>query len=376
MAQEHQATATLSSESLALYSHAMAQLKKEATALLSDADKATGREAQVKILRELLLRVERHGRLALVYGLLGGKEPASLSVRGSAIKARIRSLEQAADTLDYGLKHLASRIHAKPVYIYPPTTGLSREITPFASAVKDRLSTHLKTRYLPEQARYSLVGRYLRLESGIELTYHLMEGNKTLGTYMAWFLPSAYKGYSTEPVSQDFGRLIASGMVVSDTFRVDVKTEHGRNGLLYKKGETVKLLVKLNRPGYFYMVSHCFKERDYSYVVELSEGQGNRKFISYIGPDEAGKWVMLGEFECVAPFGVETLQVFASTQDLEGRVPKTDLDANTQLYKVGGKAQGLALPQEALATTRGLMLKKRKKAAFAEASLTLTTLSH
>lgn len=374
---EFQATARLTGEALPLYRKELPRVREKIDLALAKADDAETHAEKIVHLQDALTRIDRFERLSLVALLLGETRFPPLGITDAEIKSRIRRLETQADTLDDGLKFMAKGITQKGVYIFPPTTGASREVTPFAGAVKDHLSVYVATCPDLAAAAYIMTGEYTILDDAVELTYRLTDHRQhTLRTTMAWFLPPAYKGYRIKPATLDFERLITSGMVVSSDFHVDIKTADGRCDLLYKKGDKLTLLVKMNRPGYFYLMGHAFKDQDYTYLVQLSEAPGNRKFIAYVGPDEAGKWMELGEFEAVAPFGVETLQVFAATRDLEEEIPATFCDLITNLYKVGTPETGKALPAETVTATRGLMLKKKKQSAHAEASLTITTMAH
>lgn len=373
---EFSATARLSEEALPLYSSEIAVTRRAITRTLAKADTCKSHAEKIAVLEEALTALDRFQRLSLVARLLGGVAPAASEVTEAGLKARIRKLEQKADTLDDGLKRMARHFTQKGIYIFPPATGTSREVTPFASAVKNHLSVFLDTCPTPASAAFILIGEYTVTGQGIELTCRLMDRQQnTQQTAMACFLPSACQGYRTQPETLDFEKLIASGLVVSSDFSVDIKTADGRTDLLYTSGESITLLIRMNRPGYFYLMGHAFKETPYTYLVELNDAPGDRRFISYVGPDDAGKWIELGEFEAVAPFGVETVQIYAATGDLEANVPSTFQDPTTGLFKVGSPKTGGSSPSKAVATTRGLMRKKKKEAAHAEASLTITTMS-
>jgi len=370
---DYKADARLTPRTLPLYETELAAVLEKINQTLTKTDHATTHAEQKALLQDILTRIDRFERLRLIARLLGTQQAFALAVTEAEVKARIWRLEKKADTLDDGLKPMAEKISKSGIYIFPPTTGLSREITPFASAVKDHLAMHLATCPDLASADYIMTGGYRILSDGIELTYRVMDREQnTIQTIMGWFLPRAYQGYRITPATLDFERLVASGIVVTSDFKVDLKTTDGRSDLLYKKGDRIILLMKMNRPGYFYIMSHAFKNQAYSYLIHLNDTPGNRKFISYIGPDEAGKWIELGEFEAAPPFGVETLHVFAATEDLENRVPKTFLDPDTHLYKVGASPQTEASPSNAVVATRGLMIKRKKQSVHAETSLTIT----
>lgn len=331
------------------------------------------------ILKETLAELDQYYKYRIVAQFLGSENIPEIDLTKAEIKARISRLLQKADTLDFGARIAAAEFNEKNIYIFPPTTKDSREITEFASAVKDRLSVHMDTVISPKIADYFLTGRYQALDGGLELTYHLLDkGYNTVRTSVVSFLPAAYGKYETRPKTVDFDKLLKTGIVVSKDLRPAISTSMGTRDLLFKKGETFRLLAKMNTPGYFYLVVHTLKTAaKYSYAVDLQEGAGDRKFVYYINADDVNKWVELGEFEVVPPYGVETVQMMASTGDLMDKIPPTHYDIKTRLYKIGND------PSSAVLLTRGIIRKERlkneegtsdPKAYFAEANLVLTTI--
>lgn len=339
---------------------------------LAAVEKADSSSAKTELFKSILANIDQYYKYSIVARLMHSKKIPEISITATEIKNRLKKLERKADTIDFGIKILTRNIKKENIYIYPPTTGYSSEITQFGSSVKDSLMKYLKATSRPDSATCYLSGEYKILKNGIELTVHLLDkkGN-TLQTEMAFFKPSAYKDYQIKPVSIDFEKLIQSDHVVSGNFRADIRTEKGKRDLLYKKNDTMRLFVKMNRPGYFYFLVHNLKKEKYSYLVNFNDEPGNRKFVYYVSGDYVNKWVELGEFTIVAPFGVETLQLFASTKDIADSVPSSFYDDRTGLYKIGKKS-GEAKPEKALATTRGLMMKKKTEKT--EASLIFTSL--
>jgi len=122
------------------------------------------------------------------------------------------------------------------------------------------------------------------------------------------------------------------------------------------------------RSGYFYLVGHT-KTRgvEKSYLLDLQDAPGNRKFINYVNADDANRWISLGEFEVQPPFGIESLQIIASSKDLVDAVPNTSFDGSYYLISNNLK--------EGVALTRGLVKKKKKaeKLKPAEAVLMFST---
>jgi len=370
--------AVLTSASAPLYEKELQTLSVQIAKNLDSLKSATSAEIKGDLLRGVLTQVEQYYSLRIVAQFLHCENIPDISVTAEDISARLAELEKKADSLAFGAKILAKNITAKNIYVYPPTPRNSSEVTSFGSAVKDHLAAQLKTVTHPDKAGAFLTGTYTLLKDGLELTCNLTDlNNKILASSVVFFTPDAYKSYQVEPVSLDFEKLMSEGHVVSGDFRVDIRTTQGKSDLLFKKGDSLKILVKMNKPGYFYLVSHNFKKNNYSYIINFSEEQGNRKFVSYVDGDSANRWIELGDFEVVAPFGVETLQMVASTEDLVNSVPPTFFDRETGLYTISDslskKGRPLASePGSALSATRGLIMKK--KSATAEAVLVFTSM--
>ncbi len=370
--------AILTSSSGELYEKELRNVEGQIAKNLDNLKITSANDAKADLLRRILTQVEQYYSLRIVAQFLKCENIPEIPVTAEDIAGRLSELEKKADSLSFGAKVLARGFTRKNIYIYPPTPQNSSEVTSFGSAVKDHLGTNLSTVNHPDKADCFLTGSYMILKDGLELTCHLADRNhKVLASNVVFFKPEAYKSYQVEPVSLDFEKLVKEGHVVSGDFKVDIKTAQGKSDLLFKKGDSLKILVKMNRPGYFYLVSHNFKKNNYSYIINFSEETGNRKFVYYVDGDSANRWIELGDFEVVAPFGVETLQMVAATDDLVNSVPPTFFDRETGLYTIsdasGKKGKPLASePESALSATRGLIMKK--KSATSEAVLVFTSM--
>ncbi|MBU1170611.1 MAG: DUF4384 domain-containing protein [Proteobacteria bacterium] len=373
--------AILNSSATVLYEKELQKTADLIAQNITNLEKKISNAAKVKLLQGILAQIEQYYKLRIVAQFLKSNAIPEISVTTDDIAGRLSALEKKADTLDFGIRILARNFDGKNLYIYPPTAEQSNEVTQFGRAVKDHLATVLKTCPTPDKADLFITGSYKILNNGVELTCHLTDKtSNTLKTGLVFFLPSAYEGYTVKPLSLDFEKLVQAGYVLPGNFRVDLKTEKGKHDLLYTRGDTMKLLVKLNKPGYFYLVSHNIKENGtYSYIIHFTDDAGDRKFVYYVDGDAVNKWLELGEFDVVPPFGVETLQMVAATDDLISRVPQNYLDTKTGLYTIGetgGKNRGLPVPskpEKALTSTRGLMMKKQS--AVAEAVLMFTSMN-
>lgn len=371
--------AVLHFSNVRLYESELRKIKGLIRKNVSNYNQSTTHAGKVALLATILTDIDQYYKYRIVAQLMHSRKIPEITVTAAEIKNRLKKLEKKADTISFGAKLLARDIQEKRIFVYPPTTTNSSEITQFGSAVKDHLSKYLNTVSTPVAASYFLSGDYQILNNGIELTCRLLDpkGN-TLKTAMTYFLPSAYKDYQIKPTTLDFEKLLTSGYIVSGDFKVDIKTEKGRRDLLYRGGDIMRLFVKMNKPGYFYFVIHNLKNEKYSYIVNFTEEQSNRKFVYHINGDYVNKWIELGKFSVVPPFGVETLQLFASTNDIIEGVPPCFHDTTTGLYKLGSKKQGkiqsAESPSTVMTATRGLIMKQ--KASTAEASLVFTSMGN
>jgi hypothetical protein len=365
--------AVLKDDSLVLYERELNNLLNDIKQNLLTVKKSSSTSEKSRLLKSTYAKLTQFIKFRTVAQFFNSKKVPELAITKSEIRNMIKKIEGKADTLEFGLKRLSRDFLIKSVYIHPPSTRNTNEVTQFASRVKDILSTFIPSERSKRDAEFYLIGEYSILKDGIDLTYTLMDKeNNTLKTSIVTFLPIAYRSYDYKPKTVDFAKLIKTGLVVSSDFRTDIITSAGRKNLLFKKGNSLKLMVKMTKPGYFYLLVHSFKkDGKYSYLINFDESRGNRKFIKYVNPDDVNKWIIIGEFEVVPPFGVETMQMIASTTDLVDKVPVNYEDSTTQLYKLGGK------PMNNVTLTRGLMLKKTKnskKALSAESVLTFTTM--
>ncbi len=372
-------TAILNSESVVrLYGAQINEIKKNIDTLQRLIEKSSSRMEKYQLYTEILTGLKQYYKYKTVAILLGSKNIPDIDITEVEIKNQLRKLEEKVDDLTMAAKLIARAMGDRDrIYIYPPTTRNSHEITQFADAVKKRLSAHVKTVQNPKDANFFLKGSYHILSNGkvgIELTYFLVDSEfNTVLSKIISLLPETYAGYQVRPKTLSFDKLLYEGFVVSNEFKIEITTNRGRTNLLFKEREEAEFLVKMNNPGYFYIVGHVVKpgNEQYSYVIDFDatgEIRGDRKFIQYVNIDDVNKWISLGKFEIVAPFGVESLQLIASSKDLIDSLPFHGYDVETQLHVVSKD------PNKAVMNTRAIKKKISKKVKSAEAVLLFTTM--
>jgi hypothetical protein len=292
----------------------------------------------------------------------------SPSISQLMVQERLAALESRVTTLDLAAILLAREINVDSLYISPPALQNSREITPFSTAMWQALKQQLKSTGDQTSANYHYRGQYQVHAQGLRLSYNLIDhdGN-TVKAKVVELTPDSYQRFRTTALAPDFDTLLHKGYAVASDFKIQLSTNKGSSQLLFKKGETAQLLVKLNKAGYFYMVGHSKNnETEISYLLDVNEANRNRRFISYINADDVNKWVSIGEFDISPPFGVESLQLIASENDLVNKLPEYTFDNVSGYYVVARNIEkGVDLTRK----TRGL--KKKKNTLIAETAETV-----
>lgn len=360
-----------SSKSLALYEQKLNELLQSLISLEQRIAKATESE-RYELLTQTLTVIEQYEKYRAVSQLLGETHSDAPPRSKADTEAQLRALEKSVSSIEFAAQVLTKGLKTDAVYIYPAVPHGSHEVTAFARVMRDRISQKMPSVDSPEKAQTYFKGEYEILESSMHLTYRLLDtSGNTLETRIATLSPVAYKGLQIKPATADFDRLLHEGLAVSSDFHAEITTNRGSDEVLFDEKEEVELMVKLNRPSYFYVVGHVInKGENYSYLLEMEHADNDRRFIRYVNADEVNKWLNIGRFEVEAPFGVESLQLMASSDDPINRLPNHPLDSKSALYVTASNAQ------QGIIKTRALKPKRTQadKQYQTEAVLMFTTM--
>lgn len=330
-----------------------------------------GQNAQLDTLYTILAELNQYEKLRLVERFLSGRETnlTAPSVSIEQINATIDDLEDSVGSLEVAAKLIGRRLKYEKIYVAPVTLANSREVTPFSSALTEQLKTKINSVHNRSHANYFLNGRYQQSKSGIRVSYNLSDkDSNTVEAIVVSMLPRSYKDYRTTPLAPDFDQLLHHGYAVSNEFKTSLVTNKGMRNLVFHEGEEVELLMKMNKPGYFYLVGHTKNtESEQSYLIELNDAPGDRRFIGYTNADDVNKWVSLGEFVAEKPFGLESIQLLASTNDLLGALPSYKYVSSSGYYVISHKIE------QGVRMTRGLKKVKKSESSSAESVLMFTT---
>jgi len=334
-------------------------------------NKNKNKHSEYQYLSEMLAKHNQFHKYVLVARFIGLKDIPDLSMTASQIKNKLLTIESAAPDLDLAAELLTRDLPDERYYVYAVQQQGSQEVTELARLLRDKVMTKVKSFDDSRQASFIMKGHYEIHRDGISVTYRVVNDfGETHATRVAKLAKSAYEDLDYKSKSIDFNKLLHEGYVVSNKFHTEIITNQGKSDLLFTDGETVELYVRLNQPGYFYIVAHNTTDGR-SYIMDLNEVPGDRRFIQYVNADQANRWISLGSFEVGEPYGVENLQLIASNKDFVGQLPGNYYDNQAELYFL---REGSV--KSAMLRTRGLKRKKSKKqqALTSEATLTITTM--
>ncbi len=154
---------------------------------------------------------------------------------------------------------------------------------------------------------------------------------------------------------------------VVEDFKVEVISNKGKRGVIFKEGEDAEFFVRLNKPGFYYVVGHTKNQKmELSYLLNLHHLEDQVRFIQEIDSDSSNKWESLGKFTVEPPFGLESLQVIASNKKIE-KLPPHAKDDETGLHVISKKII------EGIQKTRAFKPKKKKTIKSAEAVILIET---
>jgi hypothetical protein len=318
-------------------------------------------------LTEWFAWLDQYRRVHTVLSLFSSAARPEVEWDEAALRHRaVKNLSPLVSTKDVArlVKAEVDRARVSGVRIIAPVRADNSEVTGLSGSIADELRSLVSTP--GEAARYTLDGRYERIDGRILLTLFLMDATFNTERVFMFALPAATEqSFRALPAAGGFAETLSRGLVRIDSLDqgvgpiagiadkvmgVDVRTERGQRGLYYRPGDRDRLLVKLDRPGYYYIVGHVEKANThFSYLMEIGEPGGNR-FVRRVSAEGANRWQTIGEFTVEPPLGLEAVQVFATSEPPDRALPPARLDPARKLYVIGVD------PIETIKRTRGLVL--------------------
>ncbi len=365
-----------SSASLRLYEEQLRQLSSEITEAYSIISNTRDNGAKYALLNSLLPQISNFNKYRLVASYLGSQSIPTINISETRVKSEILQLASDISDLNTASRILTDSITQRMVFVEPPKYQNYTEVTDFAIAMKNFIIANVRNATEDRnRADYFFSGTYTISGNFMEMIYKLTdkEGAIILSRVIR-ISQNAYSNYTYTPRSLEFERQLRDGLVLNRDFVVELTTNKGSENLLFKTGELVKLYIKANRAGSFYIASHIFQDNTdkYSYILDLNpQSSGNNRFIIKIEENQIGSWIDIGEFSVEPPFGYETLQIVGAPTNMAllSMIPPTVYDTQTGFFKISNN------PSEGLSATRGLRLNQSQQSInqTTEATLSIRT---
>lgn len=361
-----------SKDSLYLYEENLKNLFSEINKTLELISKENDKTKLFELYSNLQLNFDMFNKYKIVALLLESKNIPHLSITANEIKIKLSELTRLVESLDLAAKLISKPFTQKQIFVYPAKNGISAEITPFSKVFKEKLSSYINQVHTPKEAKLFLSGSYEILKDKIFMSYTLMDNeHKIIKQNGINISNKAYEGLDVKPKSITFDEEIHSGFLKSNELKIDISfKKYGSKDILLFEDDLVDLVVRSNKPIYFYLIGHILHDdKKSSYLVELQpDAYGKNKFVYRFGGSDVNIPVSLGEFEISEPFGFESIQMFASTKDIKDDIPNCTVDEH-ELCVIGDN------PTKVIAKTRALVRPKKdkKKVLKAEAILEYTT---
>jgi hypothetical protein len=267
-------------------------------------------------------------------------------------------MENKISTIKMAGKILTKNITQQDIYINPVKLNQSNEITQFAKILKDNMAENLKIIKSPKNAKYFINGTYEILKDSIFITIHLSDiNNNILKTKTITIDKNSYKNLSYKLKFKSFDESLNNNFIKSGKLFVNIgfKGYNRVNGIDLRKNDTVDIVVKTNKSICYFLLGHTLTQDDkFSYLLTI-----NSSFINRITGNNVNQLItIVDNVPILAPFGNETLQIFASTFDKKGNcplvIPKC-IENSDEYCVIDG------LPQNIISNTRALNLNKRKQ---------------
>jgi len=335
--------------------------------------------AQEASLLKLLDAYLEFERLSYVARALGSKSIPVLSQSRYSLESKLRQVEKVVDSYAKASRNLTKGVDVSGVYVYPAKLNNSGGITEFAEQFAFSLGEALGAKAVsdPKRASHFLFGSYTLVDdgkSGMYVTYRLEDqrGN-VVSTTTVELPPSVYQGQRFIPIAYDFQKQLERGDSVDTGFSVDIRMNGMKDYLSFHRGDELTIEVKASEPCYFYVVGYVFNELDekFAYLFPLSlDASGKDMFVRRVSPEEVNRWIIINPvyrgdvmpIEVIEPFGVEMLQVYASTErDYQKFLDSVPGFKTTRDYYLVSDD-----PEEGLQLTRALNIKKVAEEATGE----------
>ena len=356
-----------------LYTKKLNTLNKEISSILKELEVSKSSSLKLQLNLDLYSLLKEYDRYESVAMVINAKLPPSPTITIMKTKSEISKLKSNIDSIDMATGIFADKFTQANIFVYPPTLQNNSFPSEFGAVFEKKLKSKLKTVSSLKGASYILVGQYTLTEKSMVLYYELLDTktNKKKASRTVTINANAYKDLQVMPKAIDIKSLLESGIVKSGDLSIFLTTARGSENLLFREGEEIEFFVKSNALAYYYIVGYTQTDANkLGYLLELSDGEGNDKFIKFINADDANKIMSIGAFIVEKPFGFETIQIFASNkkEELLKTIPNVQYDRESMLYIISKDVK------KTFYRTRAFSRAKKNKSQKAGYIMNLTTM--
>jgi len=375
---------------------------KMLTELQAEADRQLAKK-NISMARTFFLKCEKMiddiEEINLIINLIGGKPPITEDIIKQVVAIKSASAKlwnQEAETLEDAAAQIAIKLSEQVpkkgkvqinALMLEDSYQYSQFSVRFRTILERAISKHTslspidanKQDFTPDSSRiarhgmtangadYLLSGTYFVKSDGIHIYTRLIDTKTStvVGTADAHTLNTAAKGIELKPRNylqtlQDH-KVFRKNEMIGGRIQLETWTSRGVDGLVLEDGDELKIMVRVNQPVYLRFIYHL---NNGARVIP------DRLYMNYyIGADKVNKIVELPDtFEVCAPFGSETIQMFASNK----RFPPVDLVDHRfdgEVYEVIADTL-----EESNTLYRGLK-RKKKEVEMDEVRIPLTTIA-
>ena len=361
--------ARLTDASLAAYEREAARLAERLRALETTRLAA---QKSAEGFADWYARIDQYRRVSAVLGLFVPAVHAEIELDEAALSIRAaKALSPVGGPQDVArlVKRDLDRANIAEVRVIAPVRADTSEVTAFSASIADGLRGELGAAAPDRTAAHTLDGRYARIDERLLLMLYLMDASFNTQRAFVFVLPAeAERSFRAPPAARAFAATLNRGLVrvelkdggmaappspggAGNSIEVSVRMGRGNRGLYYRPGDRDRLLVKLDRPGYYYIVGHVVKENTrLSYLMEIGKPGATDRFVRRVGTNDTHRWLTVGEFTVEAPVGLEAVQVFATSGPPQRILPAARFDRARNLHLIGTD------PVDSVKRTRGLVL--------------------
>jgi len=256
--------------------------------------------------KDFTTRMMRFYQMAVVAAALGDTQYLSKEFKLPGYMKQNDSNIIKVSSITDAVSQITRTFKVKSAYIYPPRPLESVEITSFGKMFYDELAKKMTNKMSKYQfGSESISGVYSMVNGEMLLSYQHYNKDYLLESRLTLHLDkNAIGKFRTAPMSADFDQIFVNQDIPKTGFQGQIATQMGNDDLLFRNGETINLFVRLSKPGYFYIVGHINRPGgEYSYLVDINEGEGPGLFVMYVRPDQVNQVIDLGAFDVEAPYG-------------------------------------------------------------------------